>query len=183
MYPANLSSDNAIPFVQDDGGFYFLLVSPPAVIDAVLEMAALRPDEVLFDLGSGDGRIVIAAARRYGVQAVGVENNPALYRHSLELVQKEGVDHLVTIFNKDFKDADLSRADVTVVYHEDGALSCSELLSSLAESYSAGGRIITIGEPIPGWDACSYREVVDYDDNRYPVYLYWADQQCHVGNQ
>lgn len=90
--------------------------TPPEVVDRMLQLAKLRQGDVLYDLGCGDGRIVVTAARRYGVRAVGVELDPRLVRQARENARRSGVEHLVTIRQEDIFVTDLDGADVVTTY-------------------------------------------------------------------
>ncbi len=65
------------------------------VVDLMLEMAEVKKGDVVYDLGSGDGRIVIRAAKKYGARGVGIEIDPELVKLSRLNAKREGVDHLV----------------------------------------------------------------------------------------
>ena len=90
--------------------------TPRDVVDKMLEMARVTKDDLLYDLGCGDGRIVITAAKRYGCRAVGYDIDPVRVKQSLENVQKNNVGHLVTIEHKDIFTLDLSEANVITLY-------------------------------------------------------------------
>src|SRR5262249_26176225 len=90
--------------------------SPMKVVDAMLKLADVKPGEVVFDLGSGDGRICIAAAKKYKANAFGYEIDPKLVKRSLENVKKNKVEHLVTIELRDIFKLDLSGADVVTLW-------------------------------------------------------------------
>src|SRR5947208_12296682 len=80
---------------QPDVGF---VVTPDLIVDKMLELAEVRPDDIVYDLGCGDGRIVIAAAKKYGVKkAVGIEIDPKLVEQARERVRANGVERLVHI--------------------------------------------------------------------------------------
>src|SRR5262249_13046798 len=81
-----------------------------------LKLADVKPGEVVFDLGSGDGRICIAAAKKYKAHAFGYEIDPKLVKRSLENVKKNKVEHLVTIERRDIFKLDLSGADVITLW-------------------------------------------------------------------
>src|SRR5262249_43839333 len=81
-----------------------------------LKLADVKPGEVVFDLGSGDGRICIAAAKKYKAHAFGYEIDPKLVKRSLENVKKNKVEHLVTIERRDIFKLDLSGADVVTLW-------------------------------------------------------------------
>jgi tRNA A58 N-methylase Trm61 len=90
--------------------------TPQEVVDKMLELADVRPGEVVYDLGCGDGRIPVTAAKRYGSKAWGFDINPARVKESLENVEKNHVKNLVTIKLQDIFELDLSNADVITLY-------------------------------------------------------------------
>lgn len=89
--------------------------TPQALVDRMLDMAAVKPGERLIDLGSGDGRLVISAAKR-GAQAMGVEYEPELVEHARRLAEREGVSHLAHFAREDLFQTDLSGADVITLF-------------------------------------------------------------------
>lgn len=90
--------------------------TPQDVVDKMLQLAKLKKDDLVYDLGCGDGRIPVTAAKKYGCKAVGYDLDPARVKESLENVKKNGVEHLVTIEQKDIFTLDLSEADVITLY-------------------------------------------------------------------
>jgi hypothetical protein len=109
IYPGSHSRRDAAdlaPYVQ----------TPMPVVEKMLELAELGPGDLLYDIGSGDGRIVIAAAKRYGVQAVGIEINPALIEESRTRALEEGVDGLVRFVCMDAMKADFTEATAVTLY-------------------------------------------------------------------
>lgn len=90
--------------------------TPHEVVDKMLEMADVRPGEIVYDLGCGDGRIPVAAAKKFGVKTWGFDINPVRVKESLENVEKNNVKHLVTIKHADAFELDLSKADVITLY-------------------------------------------------------------------
>jgi predicted RNA methylase len=90
--------------------------TPQAVVDKMLEMAKVKKGDVLYDLGCGDGRIVVTAAKKFGVQATGFDVDPDRIRESNDRVKKNGVEKLVKIEKKDIFTLDLSKADVITLY-------------------------------------------------------------------
>lgn len=93
--------------------------TPPETVDEMLRQARLKKGDVLFDLGSGDGRIPIAAAKQYGVRAVGIDIDPKLVAEATENAKREGVDNLVTFRLGDMFAADLRGATVVTLYLSD----------------------------------------------------------------
>jgi SAM-dependent methyltransferase len=90
--------------------------SPHDVVAKMLDMAKVKKDDVLYDLGCGDGRIVVAAAKKCGCRAVGYDLNPVRVREALENVKRNGVEGLVRIERKDIFTVDLSKASVIALY-------------------------------------------------------------------
>lgn len=92
------------------------VTTPDNVVNAMLEMAGVKAGDTLLDLGSGDGRIVITAALRYGVSGSGVEIDPQLVRQSRENARKAGVADKVSFSEQDLFTTDLTRATVITMY-------------------------------------------------------------------
>lgn len=99
-------SQEEIPFVP----------TPMEVVDRMLEIAEVKQGDVVYDLGSGDGRIVIRAAKKYGARGVGIEMDAWLVDASRAKAKEEGVDHLVEIRNEDALKTNLSEATVVTLY-------------------------------------------------------------------
>jgi cyclopropane fatty-acyl-phospholipid synthase-like methyltransferase len=107
-FAANAKSDypEEIPFVP----------TPIDVVDKMLELAEVKKGDVLYDLGSGDGRIVIRAAQKYGIRAVGIEMDTLLLAKARNDAKAAGVSHLVQFRSEDALKADLSAATVVTLY-------------------------------------------------------------------
>lgn len=90
--------------------------TPPAVVLEMLQLARPKATDVIYDLGCGDGRIVIEAAKRYGARGVGVDNNPDRIREAQENARREGVSHLVEFRIADLYETDLQRATIVALY-------------------------------------------------------------------
>ena len=90
--------------------------TPQEVVDRMLELAEVKKGDVVYDLGSGDGRIVVTAAKKYGVKAIGFEIDPERIRESHENIRKAGVGNLVEIRQQDIRTVDLSGASVLTMY-------------------------------------------------------------------
>jgi cyclopropane fatty-acyl-phospholipid synthase-like methyltransferase len=103
---AQVGPNEEIPFVP----------TPIEVIDRMLELAQVKKGDVLYDLGSGDGRIVIRAAKKYGVRAVGIEMDQVLLEKARKDAKAEGVSHLVEFRAEDALKADISPATVITLY-------------------------------------------------------------------
>jgi precorrin-6B methylase 2 len=90
--------------------------TPPDVVDAMLAGAEVKNTDIVYDLGSGDGRIVIAAAQRYGARGVGIEIDPQRIREAEENARKAGVSDKVRFINADLFEADIHEATVVTLY-------------------------------------------------------------------
>jgi ribosomal protein L11 methylase PrmA len=90
--------------------------TPNDVVARMLEVAGVKGTDVVYDLGCGDGRIVVTAAKKFGCKATGFEIDPERIREARENVKKNGVEQLVTIENKDIFKVDLSPASVVTLY-------------------------------------------------------------------
>ena len=90
--------------------------TPMAAVERMIAMADIKTGELVYDLGCGDGRIVVAAAQRYGVKAVGVDINPERVMESRANAVTAGVENLVSIRQADIFTLDLSEADVVFLY-------------------------------------------------------------------
>jgi 16S rRNA A1518/A1519 N6-dimethyltransferase RsmA/KsgA/DIM1 with predicted DNA glycosylase/AP lyase activity len=90
--------------------------TPQSVVDAMLELAAVQSTDVVYDLGAGDGRIVITAAKKYGARGVGIEIDPALVKKATENAAAAGVSDRVRFLTQDLFKSDLSDATVVTLY-------------------------------------------------------------------
>ncbi|HSO35325.1 MAG TPA: 50S ribosomal protein L11 methyltransferase, partial [Labilithrix sp.] len=106
---AAVDLDNQVPDIE-------YVPTPQNVVDKLLDAAKIQKTDVLYDLGCGDGRIVINAAKRFGIKAVGYDIDPKRVAESRENVKRNKVEHLVTIEQKDIFTVDLSPATVVTLY-------------------------------------------------------------------
>src|SRR5688572_18689962 len=109
------SAASAQSWAWDDGTVPFV-VSPREVVDRMLRLAEPRPGELLVDLGSGDGRIVIEAAKRYGARGLGIDIEPALVERARNNARSAGVEALASFEVRDFFEMDLRGASVVTMY-------------------------------------------------------------------
>jgi len=103
-------------FAADDDLDVVYVPTPEDVVTAMLELAKVTKEDIVYDLGCGDGRIVAAAAKRWGCRGVGIDLSPSRVRESLETAERANVSHLVTIRRADIFDIDLSGATVVTLY-------------------------------------------------------------------
>jgi 16S rRNA G966 N2-methylase RsmD len=90
--------------------------TPQEVVDAMLALAEVTSSDVVYDLGSGDGRIPITAAQKYGARAVGIDINPERIKEAHENLAKTTVGDKVTFLNQDLFETDISKATVVTLY-------------------------------------------------------------------
>jgi predicted RNA methylase len=123
--------------------------SPTRVVDRMLELANIKPGETLFDLGAGDGRVLIAAVEKYKAKAVGVEISPKLVATASANIHREGLDDRARVMEGDVLTADLSGADVVTIYL---ATPLNEKLRPRLEKFlKPGARVISHDYAVPGW--------------------------------
>ena len=132
-------TDGEVPFVR----------STPEVIDKMLEMARVRSGDLIYDIGSGDGAIIIRAAKKYGVRGVGIEIDQELVARARNLAFREKVEHLVEFRVQDAFTVDVSPASVVTLYMlpEFNA----KMRPLLERQLRPGSRVVSHDYPIEGW--------------------------------
>ena len=158
---------------QDNRSLAPYVPSPYDVVNRMLTLAEVTADDVVYDLGSGDGRIVITAAQRYGARGVGIDIDPQRIAESNANAERAGVQHLVEFIEMDVMEADVSEATVVTLY----LLSSSNarLRPILTRQLRPGARIVSHAFSMGDWEA----DVVDrYEDVRghtRTLYLWRTD--------
>lgn len=110
------------PMAQEDAKWparkldVWYVPTTPEVVSRMLDMAGVRPWDIVYDLGCGDGRIVIAAAKKYGTRGIGIDLDPARIREARANAKAAGVEHLVTFKVADLFKTDLTEATVVALY-------------------------------------------------------------------
>ena len=123
--------------------------TPMEVVDKMLDLAEVKKGDVLYDLGSGDGRIVIRAAKKYGVRAVGIEMDQILLQKARQDAKAAGVSHLVDFRAEDALQTDLSRATVVTLYMLPWFN--EKIKPNLKKYLKPGARIVAHDFGIEGW--------------------------------
>jgi predicted RNA methylase len=113
----------------------------------MLQLASLRRGETLFDLGAGDGRIIIEATRKFGARAIGVELDPGCISRIKERLAATGTR--AELIEADFFKVDLSSADVVTMYLS--ASANERLAPKLNSELRAGTRVVSLDYPLPSW--------------------------------
>jgi len=127
------------PFVPTAGG----------LITVKLRLAHIQPGDRLFDLGCGDGRVLIEAARNFKAECVGYEIRPDLAEQAQEAVHRSGLADRVTIVRGDLMKADISSADALVLYLSQEVI--ASVASRLGSELPRGARVVTHTFGLPGW--------------------------------
>jgi cyclopropane fatty-acyl-phospholipid synthase-like methyltransferase len=144
--------------------------TPQEVVDRMLELAQVSHGDLLYDLGSGDGRIVITAARRYGAQAVGFEIDPALVTNSKLNIKEAGVEALAEIRDQDVRTVDLSPASVVTMYLYPGAN--LRLRAAIMRQLKPGSRVVSHDFSMGDWKPDRVERMTDSAGFVRTIYLW-----------
>ena len=143
--------------------------TPTAVVDKMLEMAKVKKDDVLYDLGSGDGRIVITAAQKYGARGIGYDLNPQRIKESNENAQKARVTDRVRFAQQDLFTVDLGEATVVTLYLLPEVN--LKLRPKLLKELKPGTRVVSHNYDMGDWAYDDHAEVTVAGTAHY-VYLW-----------
>lgn len=144
--------------------------TPQEIVDRMLTLAELRRGDLLYDLGSGDGRIVITAASRYGVKAVGFEINAALVKESRDNITAAGLAHLAEIREEDIRTVDFSPATVLTMYLYPGAN--LRLRSAILRQLKPGSRVVSHNYGMGDWKPDRVEQLTDASGLARTIYLW-----------
>jgi len=108
-----LRAQNQAPLRSPDVIF---VPTPPDVVDAMLKLAEVSANDVVYDLGSGDGIIIVTAAQKFGATGVGIDIDPQRVKEATERIAKAGVGDKVKVLNQDLFTTDISQATVVTLY-------------------------------------------------------------------
>ena len=147
--------------------------SPITVVQHMLKLADLKAGEVLFDLGAGDGRTVIMAAKTFGARGVGVELREDLAKKALSTIHDNGLDDRVTIVNGDMFNVNLKSADVVFLYLTTSAN--EKIRPKLDNELKKGVRVVSHDYEIVGWKPVKVENFCENPQLGYPshtIYLY-----------
>ena len=145
--------------------------TPEDIIPKMLSFASVQPDEILFDLGSGDARIVIVAARDFHAKAVGVETRKRLVKASRRKIRDLGLSERAKITCSNFKRISLRKADVLATYLSSYTLNL--LTPKFVRELKPGVRVVNFDYPVPDWKATEEIEVIPRGWKKpHSIYLY-----------
>lgn len=123
--------------------------SEPEVIDRMLELARVQPNDIVYDIGSGDGAIIIRAAKKYGAKGVGIEIDQDLVLRARQNAFREKVEHLVEFRAQDAFTVDVAPATVVTLYMLPDFN--AKLRPMLDRQLKPGARVVSHDYPIEGW--------------------------------
>jgi tRNA A58 N-methylase Trm61 len=147
--------------------------SPTTVVEYMLKLAGLKSGEVLFDMGSGDGRTVIMAAKTFGARGVGIELREDLAKKAMGAIHESGLDDRVTILNDDMFNVNLTSADVVYLYLTTSAN--EKIKAKLERDLKKGARVVSHDYEVVGWRPEKIENFCENPQLGYPshtIYLY-----------
>ncbi|MUG94905.1 methyltransferase domain-containing protein [Scytonema sp. UIC 10036] len=140
-----------------DGAFYE--PTPQAIVDKMLKIAKVGKDDILYDLGSGDGRIPITAAKKFGARGVGIDINPELVKTANENAKNAGVTDKVKFLQQDIFKSDFRDATVVTLYLDDGVN--IKLRPQLFKQLKPGTRVVSFQHHMGDWVDYEHIEEAD----------------------
>jgi len=145
--------------------------TPETIVEKMLQLGGLKAGEKMFDLGSGDGRIVIMAAQKFHADAVGVELDKDLAKRSMDRIQKLGLQKSASIINGDLLKENYSSADLITVYLLPGFIDKVQPL--LDKQLKKGARVVSHDFQFSNWTPEKVENVADDGEGRsHTLYLY-----------
>lgn len=143
------------------------VATPMSVVNKMLRLAQIDESDVVYDLGCGDGRILMTAAKKYGARGVGIELDPQLIRRCRMAAMKAGVQHLLRFRMEDATKTDISEATLVSLYL---LTESNELLrAKLNRELRRGTCVVSHNYPIPGWES---KEITSVIGKTHDIYLY-----------
>jgi SAM-dependent methyltransferase len=155
---------------RDEASLAPYVVSPEMIVEEMLGMAKVGKGDVVYDLGSGDGRIVITAARIYGAKGVGFELDADLVRQAMENARRAGVAHLVDFRQQDVLTVDLSPATVVTIYLSREAN--LKLRPAIQSQLRPGARVVSHDFDMDDWRPVAIRRLLDESGMMRTLYLW-----------
>jgi precorrin-6B methylase 2 len=144
--------------------------TPQEIVERMLALAGVTSRDVVYDLGAGDGRVVITAAKNYGAKAIGFEVDAGLVKLARENVQRHGVEHLVEIRQQNVMSVDLAPATVVTLYLSyDGNLA---LRPKLLRELKAGARVVSYTFDMAEWQPKVVESVHDAAGEKHTLYMW-----------
>jgi predicted RNA methylase len=146
--------------------------TPETIVQKMLQLGALKAGEKMFDLGSGDGRIVIMAAQKFHAEAVGIELDKDLCKQSLAKIQKLGLEKNAHIINGDLLKQNYSSADLVTVYLLPESID-NKVQPVLDKQLKKGARVVAHDFEFKAWTPEKVENIADDGEGRsHTLYLY-----------
>jgi predicted RNA methylase len=153
----------ALKSLVTQSGFFVPL--PMGTVKKILKLADIRKNDVLYDLGCGDGRIIISAAKEYGIKSVGIEKNSFLAWVCRRKIKKNNLEDKVKVIQDDIFNQDLSKATIVVMYLTQKLN--DKLKPKLEKELKKGTRVISASHVFKGW-----KEIKKIRTGHFYTYLY-----------
>jgi 16S rRNA A1518/A1519 N6-dimethyltransferase RsmA/KsgA/DIM1 with predicted DNA glycosylase/AP lyase activity len=148
--------------------------SPHKIVERMLELAEVKQTDTVYDLGSGDGRILVTAAQKFGARAVGIEIDPELAKKSEARLQELALSNRAKVIQANLLEVDLSPASVVTLYLLTSANTM--LKPNLEKSLKPGSRVVSHDFQIDGWTPVK-TERVRGEGRTHTIYLYEIGKQ------
>jgi len=161
--PASAEQESLAPYVP----------TPQDVVDRMLEIAAVTSKDILYDLGCGDGRIVVTAAKHYGARGVGFDIDPQRIKEAEENARREGVEKLARFVLQDAMTVDVSAASVVTLYLLPD--SNRKLRPILTRQLRPGSRIVSHAFDMDEWEPAQVEHMTDSGGMSRTIYLWKTD--------
>jgi predicted RNA methylase len=162
--------DPPAPPARDPASLAPYVASPENIVEEMLRLAEVGPEDVLYDLGSGDGRIVIMAAREHGARGIGFELDADLVRQSAETATRAGVAHRVEFRRQDVLTVDLSPATVVTIYI--GQEGNRKLRPAVQNQLRQGARVVSLDFDMGDWRPDAVRQLLDEAGMTHTLFLW-----------
>lgn len=145
------------------------VASPQPIVDRMLDIAAVKQGDTVYDLGCGDGRILVTAAQRYHAKGVGIEISEKLVRSTSESVKRMNLQDQIKIVHGNLLEVSLQPADVVMIYLETGS---NEMLRpNLEKQLKPGTRVVSHDFEVRGWKPDKVEKINAYNRD-HTIYLY-----------
>jgi protein-L-isoaspartate O-methyltransferase len=163
-----LAAQEPTPEIEKLAPYY---PTPETIVEKMLQLGGLKAGEKMFDLGSGDGRIVIMAAQKYHADATGIEFDKDLWKQSSDRIKSLGLSKAARVINGDILRQDVSSAALVTVYLLPA--SNEKVRPMLEKQLKKGTRVVAHDFEIAGWEPDEVQQVEDDGEGRsHTLYLY-----------
>lgn len=144
--------------------------TPIEIVEEMLKLVEVTKNDVVYDIGCGDGRIVVMAAEKYGAKGIGVDYDIERVTEARELAKKKKVEKLVKIIHQDAMTVDLSDASIVTLYLLES--SNIKLQPNLEKFLKPGARVVSHDFDMKGWNAKKIETVIDDEGEEHTLYLW-----------